>query len=128
METAGNARRKVAARGPRFAVTGTIRPGEVTCGYADTADKAEDLRKHYENDWGYYQVRIHPPEEYADQLQLIAGLAQDRRETMRALEDVTGKLRAAVVQMVQDEVLSESEAARRAEVDRMTIRKWLGKR
>jgi hypothetical protein len=128
METAEKARRMVAERGPRFAVTGTIRPGEVACTYANTADMAEEIRKNYADDWGYYQIRIHSPEEYADDVAELGKLGTARWKAKQEFDEATDKVRALVVRLVDEEALSEVEAAQRAQVDRMTIRKWRGKR
>jgi hypothetical protein len=128
MHTSEEARKKVAERGPRFAVTGNIRQGEVYWQYADTAEKADALRDHMQDVDGYYQVTVYPPQEFSDTVQLIHGLVRERDQAKTALDDVTGRLRAVMVRLVNQGALSESEAARRANVDRMTIRNWLGKR
>jgi hypothetical protein len=52
----------------------------------------------------------------------------DRSLTIPNLDAVRREARAAVVVSVTLGGMSESEAARAAGVDRMTVRKWLGKR
>lgn len=127
MYGAESARQRVKDRGPRFAVMGTIRQGEAEAAYADTAERAEEIKERFEAD-GRYSVRIYPPQEFDDTVQVLSGLQRERENAKAALDDATSKLRAAIVRLVQQGALSESEAARRAGVDRMTIRNWLGKR
>lgn len=61
-------------------------------------------------------------------LGLIADLAEQRNEERDMLLETTGKLRDAVMDAIQQGFLSESQAAVHADVDRMTVRRWLGKR
>lgn len=129
METLTNAMRRVKARGTRYAVIGSIRPGEAICSYADTVEQAERIRADFAENWGYYQVQVYPPQyEDDDELQELSRLRRERDKVKAALDDVTGQVRALVVRLVQKSALSESAAADRAGVDRMTVRKWLGKR
>jgi hypothetical protein len=67
-------------------------------------------------------------DEFTVALGLIAELAEQRNEEHDAFSETTSKLRTAVVDAVRKGFLSEAEAARHADVDRMTVRKWLGKR
>jgi hypothetical protein len=128
METAEMARQKVAARGPRFAVVGTIRPGEDTCRYADTAESAERIRQEFEDNWGYHQVVVYPPEEYTDAVGELSKLGEARWKAKQQFEEATKKVRALAVRLMDEGALSEVDAAQRAQVDRMTVRSWRGKR
>jgi hypothetical protein len=65
---------------------------------------------------------------HGEDIALLGTLAKDRAAARQALDDVTSQIRALACRLVTDEVLSEADAARRAGVDRMTIRQWLGKR
>lgn len=67
-------------------------------------------------------------DEYTAALGLIADLAEQRNEERDMLLETTSKLRDAVVDAVQRGFLPETQAAIHADVDRMTIRRWLGKR
>jgi hypothetical protein len=116
------ARTTIKARGSRWAVCGTIRPGECCVDYADDGDGAERLRDRY-TDNRYYMITVYPPQGSAD----LEELRKERIEAQAVLDDVTGRLRAACVQAVADG-RSESEVARSAGVDRSkTLRVWLGK-
>lgn len=108
-------------RGPRFAVRGSIRPGESYFSYADTAEQAEKIREHCEAS-GYYQIRVYPPAGSVD----LGKLGRDRAAAQRVLEEKTQVLRAGVLRALE-EGRAEAEVARTAGVDRMTVRKWAGK-
>lgn len=51
-----------AQRGPRYCVTGMIRPHEHAVSYADDAEEAERIREGYETA-GYHQLQVYPPAE-----------------------------------------------------------------
>lgn len=57
----------------------------------------------------------------------LADLGHRRREARAALDTATEALRAGVLRALEGG-MPEAEAARRAGVDRMTVRKWQGKR
>jgi hypothetical protein len=57
----------------------------------------------------------------------IDELADRRRAALARGDDVSAALRDRVISLI-DGGMSEHEAARRAGVDRMTVRSWLGKR
>jgi hypothetical protein len=111
----------VAARGPRYAVLGAIRPGEVMLAFAVTAELAERERERQE-EAGYRQVHVYPPVGAPD----LAPLRRAREDARRALDDATSILRAGVVRALEGG-RAEAEVARSAGVDRMTIRRWAGK-
>ena len=50
-----------------------------------------------------------------------------RRQLKQDIKDNTAKVKAAVLAAIAAG-MPESEAARRGDVDRMTVRKWQGKR
>lgn len=54
--------------------------------------------------------------------------AKMRHTFLSAADHATEQLKALVLQLIADEEISESGAARLVGVDRMTIRRWLGKR
>lgn len=112
-------------RGARYCVTGTIRPGEFAYGYADTGEQAEKIREDYQDN-RRYGIRIHPPVFDADVAAELAKLGQERADLKRAEREVTNKLRATVLRAAERS-FAEADIARRASVDRMTVRKWLGK-
>lgn len=123
---------QIDARGPRFAVVGSIRPGEKRLEYWYTAEQAEKARESFTETWGYYQVRVYPP---IGAINLDA-LGQERIDAKRVFDEKTSILRAAVLRSLEgftDEngteipPRSEAEVARVAGVDRMTVRAWAGK-
>jgi hypothetical protein len=57
----------------------------------------------------------------------LAKLGQERRDAQRALDEKTAILKAAVLRALE-KGRAEAEVARTAGVDRMTVRKWAGKR
>ncbi|MGK5737231.1 hypothetical protein [Micromonospora sp. URMC 103] len=116
------AHQQISERGPRWAVSGSVRQGEIRAEYADTAERAEQIRKDFEENWGYYQVRVHPPVGSVD----LAKLGRERAEAKRVFDEKTAILRAGVLRALE-EGRAEAEVARTAGVDRMTVRKWAGK-
>lgn len=114
-------------RGARYCVTGTIRAGEFAYMYADTGEQAEKIRTDYEEDFRYHNVRIHPPVFDTDVAEELAKLGREREALRRQEEEVTAKLRATVLR-ASERSFAEADIARRASIDRMTVRKWLGKR
>lgn len=122
MHTQQGAREDIAKRGPRYAVYGVIRPGEARVTYADTAERAEQIREDFQGNWHYRNVEVYPPAGSVD----LAELGRARQKVQRELDEATMVLRAAVLRAAE-EGRSEVEIARTAQVDRMTVRKWLGK-
>lgn len=57
----------------------------------------------------------------------LEGLADDRRRLQDALDRKMTELKAAVL-VALSAGLPEADVARRAGVDRMTVREWAGKR
>lgn len=108
-------------RGPRWAVVGTIRPREVQFFYADTAERAEAIREDLKSSH-HRQVQVHPPQGSVN----LAELGGARLRAKAAFDEATSVLRAGVLRAAE-EGRSEVEIAKTAGVDRMTVRKWLGK-
>jgi hypothetical protein len=111
----------IRARGPRFAVIGTVRRNEHQGIYADNAETAETLRQRYEAA-GYYQVQVYPPLGSVD----LGALGRARADAKATFDEATALLRAGVVRAVE-EGRAETEIAATAGVDRMTVRAWAGK-
>ena len=116
----------VTERGARYCVTGTIRPGEFAYRYADTGEEAEKIYEDYQDNWRYYGIRIHPPVFDMDLAAELSKLGRERADLKQAEREVTAKLRATVLRAAEHS-FAEADIARRANVDRMTVRKWLGK-
>lgn len=112
----------IAERGPRYLIHGTIRRGEYAAHYADTGERAEGIREKLEGD-RHYQVRVIPPSGAID----LGELGRARMEAKRVFDDATAILRAGVLRAAEEN-REETEIARTAGVDRMTVRSWLGKR
>jgi DNA invertase Pin-like site-specific DNA recombinase len=108
-------------RGPRYAVTGTIRGGEFDAEFADTAARAEEIAEKMRED-GRRNVRLHLPQE--SDFWTIASEFKRARDQLAAATELA---RAAAHRMT-DLGISEAETARQLGVDRMTVRSWLGKR
>lgn len=113
-------------RGGRYCITGTIRPNEYAYLYTDTSEQAEKTREDFEENWHYRQVRIHPPTVDMDVATELAKLGAQRRDLRAAEREATAKLRAMVLRAAA-RGFAEADIARRADVDRMTVRKWVGK-
>lgn len=107
-------------RGPRYAVSGTIRGGEFDIEFADTAAHAEQLAERMRAD-NRHNVRLHLPQE-SD----FSAIASEFRTARSRLASATELARAAAHRMTEMGI-SESETARQLGVDRMTVRSWLGK-
>lgn len=118
-----HARQRITDRGPRFAVYGKIRRGEARTEYADTAERAEQTRADFTR-LGYTKILVHPPVDSVE----LAPLRQARNAAQHKLNEATAILRAAVIRAINDDHRSESEVSREAGVDRMTVRRWLGKK
>lgn len=56
----------------------------------------------------------------------LAALGRARKSAKRAYERATERLKSAVIRAAKEDV-AEAEIARTAQVDRMTVRGWLGK-
>lgn len=114
-------------RGPRHLVYGTIRRDEFEAAYATSAAQAEELEARMRAA-GRRNVRVLAPgtadDDHAEVLRSAAMMWRVARD---AEIDLRQQLTAAVVTAV-GQGMAESEAARRAGVDRMTVRKWAGKR
>lgn len=119
--------RMKAQRGPRHLVYGTVRRDEFRAVYATSAAQAEQEAARLEAD-RLRQVRIVAPatveDDHADVLRESALVWRAARD---AEVDLRQQLAAAIIAAVEDG-MSESEAARLAGVDRMTVRSYLGKR
>lgn len=115
----------IAERGPRYAVTLGMPGHRNNVWLVDTAEQAERI---YNNalDEGIYlraTTSVFPPQESVN----LAPLARARRDALQAAEEATSVLRAAVLREAE-KGRAEAEIARQAGVDRMTVRKWLGKK
>jgi len=121
MSSAIVARKLIQERGPRYAITGTIRPGEAVTEYADTPEQAARIAEQMQG-WGYYQVQAHPPAGSVD----LGKLRLERENAKAAFDEATAVLRAGVLRALE-EGRTEVEVAATAGVDRMTVRKWAGK-
>lgn len=108
-------------RGPRYAVRGTIRPNEFDVEFADTASQAEAIAERMRESHRR-QVRILLPLDTN-----LESIIRDYRRARDHLNRMTDLARA-VAHRLTEMGISESEAARQLDVDRMTIRSWLGKR
>lgn len=113
-------------RGLRHFVHGTIRRDELRAEYAATAEEAERIAEKYRTQ-GLRQVRITAPVDADDLIDAARTLGSARKSLIEQERDVTQQLRAAVTQMAEQGI-AETVIAQAALVDRMTVRKWLGKR
>lgn len=112
---------KLAARGPRYAVSATIRPGEFRVDYVVSGELAEQCRAELEES-GHYNVRVHLPEGGLDLREYGRRLGAARL----ALDEQMFIARAAALRALE-EGQAEAAVARELRVDRMTVRKWAGK-
>lgn len=113
-------------RGPRHLVYGTVRRGEFRASYATSAAEADRLAAAMEAD-GLRQVSVVAPVEVeSDRADSLRRIAAEWRSARDIELDLRQQVRAAAVSAVQAG-MSESEAARLAGFDRMTMRKALGK-
>lgn len=92
----------------------------------DWTDEQRDKIAEDFSDW----EDAHPDADEDEGSAVLTAIAQhhDKVLTIPNLARVREEARAAVVVCVTLGGMSESEAARAAGVDRMTVRKWLGKR
>jgi DNA-directed RNA polymerase specialized sigma24 family protein len=111
-------------RGPRYAITGTIRRGEFSAQYALTSESAEKVFEHYQ-ELGYRNVKVHVPDVPGVDIDL-ASYGRALADARSVLEEKTQILRAAVLRATEAG-RAEAEIARVAGIDRMTVRSWLGK-
>lgn len=116
--------RMVTERGPRYAVTATIRGGEFAAAYALDAEAAEQRFEQYKSE-GCRDIKVHVPDVPAFDIDLVA-YGRDRTQAQTVLAEKTEILRAAVLRAAELG-RAEAEIARSAGVDRMTVRSWLGK-
>lgn len=114
----------VADRGPRYAVTGTIRRDEYAATYALDSAAAESMFEHYQTR-GYRNVKVHVPTDGGVTIDL-ATYGRDRDDALRAAKEKTEILRAAILRAIEGG-RAEAEVARSAGIDRMTVRDWNGK-
>ena len=115
-------------RGPRWHVSWTIRPGEHGGTYAATAADAT-VRADSQREAGCYQVRVSPPVEYADVLAEAERIGQELGAARLAEADALQRAAAlAVTAYDGGKGLPETTLTAAFRVDRMTVRKWLGKR
>jgi hypothetical protein len=120
--------KQIADRGPRWHVGWKIRPDEYRGMYCITSADAEAIAAREEDD-GCYQVRVTPPVEYADIAAEVRQIGVELRQLRAAEADVMS--RAAAVAVTANDGgagIAETTLAADLGVDRMTIRKWLGKR
>jgi hypothetical protein len=110
-------------RGPRYAVTWSVNTDMHEGTYTDTAELAEKVRAIALFEGHCYNVHVSAPEGSVD----LAALGDARLKAKRAFDEATAFLRAGVLRALEDG-RSESEVARSARVDRMTVRTWAGKR
>jgi hypothetical protein len=122
MLSIGEVTRQAGQRGHRWHVSARVRPREFCAGYFATAEQAEHTRA-WLAEHEYRDIQVLVPAHAAD----LAALGQDRVEARRILDEKTAALRAGVLQAVE-EGREETEIARTAGVDRMTVRAWVGKR
>ncbi|MGW4476831.1 hypothetical protein ACWENQ_44870 [Nonomuraea sp. NPDC004354] len=113
-------------RGPRYAITGTIRRGEFYGAYARTAEEAEREAER-QRDLGYYGVNTYAPIGSVDLEQLGRARVAARQAEREATEMLHAGVLRRAEQMAAEGEVNESALAREAGVDRMTIRSWLGK-
>lgn len=115
-------------RGPRYCVSADITGHRGNHGhvlYAETAEKAEEMREKWDDEGGYQNIKVHLPDIAGFDINL-AGYGRARKEALAKAAEATEILKAAV-QRAADVGRAEAEIARAAEVDRMTVRAWLGK-
>jgi DNA-directed RNA polymerase specialized sigma24 family protein len=92
-------------------------------------DWTDEQRDKIAEDYGTWEAD-NPDAAEEDATAMLTAIAQyhDKVLTIPNLAEVRREARAAVVVSVTLGGMSEAEAARAAGVDRMTVRKWLGKR
>lgn len=92
-------------------------------------DWNDEQRDKIAEDFGTWET-ANPGASEEDSAAMLTAIAQhhDRVLTIPNLGEVRREARAAVVVSVTLGGMTEAEAARAAGVDRMTVRKWLGKR
>lgn len=119
------AKKLIAGRGPRWAVQVGLHGGRRTVHFTDTGERAEAIYDRHVEEGGYLlaYTKVYPPTGSGD----LSALGRARQDAKRAFDEATEILRAAVMRAIEDG-RSESEIARDAGVDRMTVRKWQGKR
>lgn len=111
-------------RGPRFFVSYARGDKQYGFAYFDTAEAADEGAARYRKD--YRHVRITPPSDLMTLTEMTRQLGKERKTAIEAEREATGKVKAAVVRLVALGT-SETQAAEIADVDRMTVRKWIGK-
>lgn len=122
MLSTANAYALVAERGPRFAVTGTIRKDEMRLHLVASAAQAELLADSMRRDH-IRGVKIHLPIGEPD----LGKVGRTLSDARNALAEAMNLAEAAGLRAIEAG-MSESEVARMLTVDRMTVRKWQGKR
>jgi hypothetical protein len=89
----------------------------------------DEQRGKIAEDFGTWE-RQHPDADQDEAAAMLTAIAQHHDGTLKIpnLAEVRREAKAAVVVSVTVGGMSEAEAARAAGVDRMSVRKWLGKR
>ena len=114
-----------AARGRRWHIDATIRPGEYDDAYAVSAEQAEVYRVQYE-EHGYRQVTVTAPAVFDDITAEARQLGQKLLEVRARERDILQQAQAvAIAAWAAGNGISQSKIARMLELDRMTVRKWL---
>lgn len=113
------ARQAIAARGPRFAVSGAVRRDDILVGFYDTAELAEAAMARLAETARH--VKLHLPSD-VDPEALRRRLTHARAELVEATA-----IASAGAKRLVEAGLSEVKTAEMLGVDRQTIRSWLGK-
>lgn len=116
-----NAYGEVQKRGPRWAVSAGIRSGESLVEFYATAELAEQARERLIAD-GFYQVQVWPPEGAINLAVINRNLAAARTQLAEQMD-----IARAAANRAAEERRPEAAIARELGVDRMTVRKWIGK-
>lgn len=116
----------LAERGPRYAVTGTIRQHEYYITFPLTSAAAETALESFA-ERGYYDTRVHQPVDAGPKIDL-AKYGRDLADARRVVSERTIVLRAAVLRAVDaNPDRSEDEIARTTGEDPAVVRAWLGR-
>jgi hypothetical protein len=113
-------------RGPRHLVSGRVEGGVYRARYAATASEAERIADEYENE-GLKAIEVYAPGDVDSLIRIAEDLGAERRDIKAQEREVTDKLRAACLRLLEQGA-AETAVAAAAQVDRMTVRSWQGKR
>lgn len=113
-------------RGPRHLVSGRVDGGVYRAQYAATASEAEQIADEYEND-GLKGINVYAPADVSALIDIAEDLGSERQALKAQEREVTDKLRAACLRLLEQGA-AETAVAAAAQVDRMTVRSWQGKR